>query len=117
MGSAAWCVCSIRDGPGTRRPKKLVDGALRSLGDGPPAHQIIQLYILNYNKPDGFQGPKKENAIPFRLPNWLYPTQLIEIVNKSPDRLPVFEQMAPGSRIESGMTVKNKIQTGSTGFT
>jgi len=25
------------DGPGTRRPKKLVDGALRSLGDGPPA--------------------------------------------------------------------------------
>ena len=25
------------DGPGPRRTKKLVDGALRSLGDGPPA--------------------------------------------------------------------------------
>ena len=25
------------DGPGPRRPKKLVDGALRILGDGPPA--------------------------------------------------------------------------------
>ena len=25
------------DGPGTRRPKNLLMGALRSLGDGPPA--------------------------------------------------------------------------------
>jgi len=25
------------DGPETRRPKKLIDGARRSLGDGPPA--------------------------------------------------------------------------------
>jgi hypothetical protein len=48
------------DGPGTRRPKKLIDGALRSLGDGPPAHQIILLFILNHKNQMIFRGPKRK---------------------------------------------------------
>ena len=60
------------DGPGPRRPKKLVDGALRSLGDGPPAGgpSSYSKVLFITTLPEGFIWKRSTDPLPFLAEIW-----------------------------------------------